>query len=187
MLVVYHCAEMESPFKDGTASCLLKHKVDERLEGFSASRAVRESLVQLWSPNSVQPPCPALSQASPGVPGGSWGVLARAESSVGTRREPGLGVWTGDPQRDRSSLLHTCWLQTSEQRWYGSSTAKTGFTRVSLGEFPLPFALPGEWSSSSTSLVHPESHGTSLGSRELLLSSREMKCVSTYLYREITF
>lgn len=49
MLVVYHCAEMESPFKDVTASCLLKHKVDDRLKGFAASRAVTESLVQLRS------------------------------------------------------------------------------------------------------------------------------------------
>lgn len=49
MLVVYHCAEMESPLKDITASCLLKHKVDDGLKGFAASRAVTESLVQLRS------------------------------------------------------------------------------------------------------------------------------------------
>lgn len=69
MLVVYHCAEMESPFKDGTASCLLKHKVDERLKGFSASRAVREELGTALEPKqcAASTSCPKPSQ-----PWGAW-------------------------------------------------------------------------------------------------------------------
>lgn len=56
MLLVYHCAEMESPLKDITASCLLKHKVDDGLKGFAASGAAMESLVQPWSWNNYAAP-----------------------------------------------------------------------------------------------------------------------------------
>lgn len=64
MLVVYHCAEMESPLKDITASCLLKHKVDDGLKGFAASRAVTDSLVQLRSGNNcaASTSCTELNQ-----------------------------------------------------------------------------------------------------------------------------
>lgn len=77
MLVVYHCAEMESPFKDVTASCLLKHKVDDRLKGFSASRAVTESLVQpkqLCSLHVLHRAKAALGWLGQGT----WGVLGQS-------------------------------------------------------------------------------------------------------------
>lgn len=128
MLVVYHRAEMESPFKDITASCLLKHKMDDGLKGFSASRAVTESLVQLWSRNNC---AASTSCAEPSQPWSGWvkgvGDCAGAESTVGTtshRREPGLWVWAGDSSEGQGALsqatLHTCWLtlpsKTTDQR-----------------------------------------------------------------------
>lgn len=49
MLLIYHCAEMESPLKDITAACLLKYRVDDGPKGLAVSTAGTESFVQLWN------------------------------------------------------------------------------------------------------------------------------------------
>lgn len=124
MLVVYHRAEMESPFKDVTA-CLLKRKVDDRLKGFAASRAVTESLVQLWSPNNcaASTSCPEPSQPWGSCVKGGGVSCARAESSVvtgATGENQGCGCGQVTLGGTGSSFLHTCWLtlpsKTTEQR-----------------------------------------------------------------------
>lgn len=129
MLVIYHCAEMESPFKDVTASCLLKHKMDDRLKGFSSSRAVTEGLVQLWNQNNC---AASTSCTEPRQPCGGWvrGVrvsCARAESpwaAGATGENQGCGF---DPQRDRelspghpAHLLAHSALQNHRAEWCGS-------------------------------------------------------------------
>lgn len=147
MLVVYHCAEMESPFKDVTASCLLKHQVDDRLKGFSASRAVTESLVQLRSPNN----CAASTSCT--QPSQPWGVWVRgfgvswAELSPrwapprGTGQSQGCGCGqvtlrgTGSSPTDYPAhlLAHSALQKHRAEGGMEASTAKIGFPRVSLG------------------------------------------------------
>lgn len=115
MLVVYHCAEMESPLTDITAPCLLKHKVDDGLKGFAASRAVMGSLVQLWSRNNSAAPTACVE---PNQPQSGWSK-GRVEVVSDGAEPSDHDCWS--EQRALPMLSpHACWLtlplRLAEQR-----------------------------------------------------------------------
>lgn len=156
MLVIYHCAEMKSPLKDITASCLLNHKVDDGLKGSAASGAVTESLVRLRSRNNraAPPSHPEPNRLqSHQAKGGFRGPL-RSQLLGGCQEATRTGRHrpaTPGASRGLRAGVPACSLppmpSKPRSRADGSkaSVAEIVFSRFSFGvSFSLPVTLPGE-------------------------------------------